>query len=141
MEWTGGCLCGAIRYRSTADPVRALFCHCATCRRVSGSAFLGFVHFPIAAFEWEASEPTLYRSSPEAERGFCPHCGSTLLMREDVLPDRVQVMLGSLDRADLIKIDDHVWTQSQLSWLRIDDECPRFLKNSTAVPSAAVEAE
>lgn len=94
MEWTGGCLCGAVRYRADADPVRAVSCHCGMCRRASGAAFLTFVHFPRHAFVWSAAEPARYRSSPEAERGFCPHCGSTLTMHESVLEDRVQVCLG-----------------------------------------------
>ena len=47
MEWTGGCLCGAVRYRATVDPIRVVNCHCGMCRRASGAAFLTHVHFPI----------------------------------------------------------------------------------------------
>ena len=139
MTWTGGCLCGAVRYRAEADPLRAVICHCATCRRVSGAPMLSFVHFPTGAFTWLAGEPTRYRSSDNAERGFCARCGSTLTMHESVLADRVQVALGSLDRPELIKPDDHVWTKQQLPWLRIEDALPRFLTISSAVPSRAVE--
>ena len=80
-----------------------------------------------------------YRSSSEAERGFCDRCGSTLTMHETVLDDRVQVALGSLDRPEKVRPDDHVWTESQLPWLRIDDDLPRFPRTSSAVPSRAVE--
>lgn len=139
MEWTGGCLCGAVRYRATRDPIRAVSCHCGMCRRISGAAFLTHVHFPIAAFTWTGDEPTRYRSSAEAERGFCERCGSTLTMHETVLDDRVQVTLGSLDRPEDVRPDDHVWTESQLPWLRIDDDLPRFARISSAVPSAAPE--
>ncbi len=48
----GGCLCGAIRYRSTMSPVRCLICHCDYCRKHSGAPCLGFVHFPIKGFSW-----------------------------------------------------------------------------------------
>jgi hypothetical protein len=139
MEWTGGCLCGAVRYRATVDPIRAVNCHCGMCRRASGAAFLTHVHFPIGAFTWSQGYPTRYRSSSEAERGFCNRCGSTLTMHETVLDDRVQVTLGSLDRPDNVRPDDHVWTGSQLPWLRIDDDLPRFPRTSSAVPSRAVE--
>ncbi|WP_420347134.1 GFA family protein [Pelagibius sp.] len=141
MEWTGGCLCGAVRYRATADPIRAVHCHCTMCRRASGAAFLTHVHFPIAAFEWIEGEPTRYRSSSEAERGFCAHCGSTLTMHEAVLDDRVQVSLGSLDRQEDIRPDDHVWTLRQLPWVRLDDGLPRFEKISSAVASRALDAD
>ena len=141
MEWTAGCLCGAVRYRADADPVRAVSCHCGMCRRASGAAFLTFVHFPRHAFVWTAAEPARYRSSPEAERGFCTHCGSTLTMHESVLGDRVQVCLGSLDRPGDVHPDDHVWTDSQFPWLRIEDDLPRFGRNSSAVPSRAEDAD
>jgi hypothetical protein len=139
MEWTGGCLCGAVRYRATVDPIRAVNCHCGMCRRASGAASLTHVHFRIEAFAWIQGEPTRYRSSAEAERGFCDRCGSTLTMHETVLDDRVQVALGSLDRPEGVRPDDHVWTKSQLPWLGIDDDLPRFPRSSSAVPSSAVE--
>ncbi len=141
VAWTGGCLCGAVRYRATADPIRAVNCHCGTCRRASGAAFLTHVHFPIGAFAWTAGAPTRYRSSAAAERGFCALCGSTLTMHESVLDDRVQVSLGSLDRPGDVRPDDHVWTESQLAWLKIDDGLPRFPRSSAAVPSRAEEPD
>ena len=67
-----------------------------------------------------------YRSSSEAERGFCDRCGSTLAMHEAVLDDRVQVALGSLDRPEDVRPDDHVWTESQLPWLRSMTTCRAF---------------
>lgn len=133
----GGCLCGAVRYRATAAPLRGVICHCTMCRRHSGAPALAFVHFPVDAFEWTAAPPRWHRSSAFAERGFCPTCGSTLGMREDVLGDRVQVCVGSLDAPERIRIDDHVWTQSRLPWFDVADALPRFEQNSTAVPSRA----
>ncbi len=134
MDWSGGCLCGAVRYVARADPIRVVNCHCSVCRRASGAAFLTFVHFPAGAFAWTGRAPQRYRSSAEAQRGFCPVCGSTLSMHEAVLADRVQVSLGSLDRPDLVR-PDHVWTSSQLPWLKVADDRPRFPKVSDAVPS------
>jgi hypothetical protein len=119
--------------------MRVVICHCATCRRVSGAPMLCFVHFPVGTFTWLAGGPTRYRSSANAERGFCAHCGSTLTMHEPVIADRVQVALGSLDHPELIRPDDHVWTKQQLPWLRIADDLPRFPTISSAVPSRAVE--
>lgn len=133
----GGCLCGAIRYRATSAPLRGVICHCSMCRKHSGAPALAFVHFRREDFTWLQGEPTRYRSSEFAERGFCPACGSTLSMHEDVLMDRVQVTAGSLDEPERVRIDDHVWTQEQVSWFRIDDRLPRFPASSSAVPSKA----
>lgn len=133
----GGCLCGAIRYRATAAPTRGVICHCSMCRRHSGAPALAFVHFPAHAFTWLNGEPTRFRSSQFAERGFCAKCGSTLSMHEEVLPDRVQVCVGTLDEPDRVHIDDHVWTREQIAWFRIADDLPRFEKSSDAVPTKA----
>ena len=100
---------------------------------------LAFVHFPIDAFEWVQGEPTRYRSSKYAERGFCSICGSTLTMHEEVLGDRVQVAVGSLDEPQRVHPDDHVWTQDQLPWFEIKDQLHRFRQSSSAVPSSAVD--
>ncbi len=135
--YRGGCLCGALRYRATAVPLRGVICHCAMCRRHSGAPALGFVHFARDGFRWERGEPARYRSSRHAERGFCPTCGSTVSMHEDVLADRVQVAVGSLDEPDRVTIDDHVWTDSRIIWFEIRDALPRYPRSSPAVTSRA----
>ncbi len=66
-------------------------------------------------------------------------CGSTLTMHEEVLGNRVQVALGSLDEPQRVRPDDHVWTQDQLPWFEIKDSLPRFRQSSAAVPSKAVD--
>jgi hypothetical protein len=139
-RFEGGCLCGAIRYRAAARPLRGVMCHCSKCRRHSGAPALAFVHFPAAAFTWLAGEPQWFRSSQYAARGFCPACGSTVAMREDVLSDRVQICVGSLDEPDTVHIDDHVWTQERIAWFDVRDELPRYPQSSSAVPSKALDA-
>lgn len=133
----GGCLCGAVRYRATHAPLRAVLCHCAMCRKQSGAPLLGFVHFPAHAFQWVRGAPAWYRSSEYAQRGFCARCGSALLMQEDVLADRVQVTVGSLDEAHRVRPDDHVWTQERLPWFDVSDTLPRFARSSPAAPTSA----
>ncbi len=136
----GGCLCGAVRYRSTERPLRCMICHCEFCRKHSGAPVLSFVHFPADAFEWLGEQPQRYRSSKYAERGFCAKCGSTLSMHEEVLAERVQVTLGSLDHPERVEPDDHVWTRSRIAWFDVADDIPRFEKSSTAVDSRAGES-
>ncbi len=109
------------------------------CRRHSGAPVLAFFHFPLASFSWVSGEPVRYRSSKYAERGFCPRCGSTLTMHEEVLQDCVQVTVGSLDAPERVRPDDHVWTQEQLPWFEIADELPRFQRESPAVPTRALD--
>ena len=139
VVFTGGCLCGAVRYEASAEPLRCMLCHCEFCRKHSGAPCLSFVHFPVDCFQWLGEKPRRYRSSPFAERGFCSSCGSTLTMHEEVLSERVQVTLGSLDHPERVVPDDHVWIQSRIAWFDIKDNIPRFERNSSAVASKAEE--
>lgn len=138
-SFEGGCLCGALRYRSTKPPLRGVICHCSMCRKHSGAPILAFVHFPMDSFSWLKGEPARYQSSRFAQRGFCSSCGSTITMHEEVLEDRMQVTLGSLDDPGAVEVDDHVWTQEKISWFEVDDKLPRFRQSSTTVPSKASE--
>jgi hypothetical protein len=134
----GGCLCGAVRYRATAAPVRGVICHCPQCRRHSGAPALAFVHFPARNFTWVRGAPKLYQSSEFAQRGFCADCGSTLSMHEEVLADRMLIAVGTLDEPNRVRIEDHVWTKDQISWFRVEDGLPRYSTNSSRVPTRAV---
>jgi hypothetical protein len=51
----------------------------------------------------------------------------------------VQIVAGSLDEPQRIRIDDHVWTQHQLPWFQIDDKLPRYAASSVAVPTKAAQ--
>ena len=79
MEWTGGCLCGAVRYEASEPPQKSGYCHCRMCQKVSGAPCTVGVYFAKQVFRITRGQPTIYRSSNVAERGFCRSCGSQLL--------------------------------------------------------------
>jgi hypothetical protein len=137
IEFEGGCLCGEVRYRATSAPIRGVICHCPMCRKHSGAPALAFVHFAAKDFTWLRVQPSRYRSSEFAERGFCARCGSTLSMHEEVLADRVLIAVGSLDDPARVHIDDHVWTKDRIPWFDVADGLPRFATNSSAVATQA----
>ena len=74
---TGGCLCGAVRCSVRGDPVQVRRCHCASCRKESGSAFTVYAQWPVEAFEMSGV------ISSYDNRGFRPRCGSRLLDTTD----------------------------------------------------------
>jgi len=44
--FTGGCMCGAVRYESSAEPVMTANCHCRDCQRATGSAYVSVLFVP-----------------------------------------------------------------------------------------------
>jgi len=109
---TGGCLCGAVRYSVRGDPVHVGRCHCADCRKESGSAFIVYGHWPVEAFE-VSGEISSYRG-----RGFCPLCGSRLLDPVGPGDTLIEIRLGSLDEAPFeLKPVAEVWVKRRESWL------------------------
>ena len=74
---TGGCQCGAVRYR-VAGPVRhASICNCRMCQKAVGNIFASWAEF-TAPVEWTRGRPSLFRSSQKVHRGFCSQCGTPL---------------------------------------------------------------
>ena len=69
-DLTGGCLCGKIRYRITAAPVEALYCHCRMCQRAHGAPVIAWLTVPLDAFLITLGEAAAYRSSAKALRHF-----------------------------------------------------------------------
>jgi len=124
-EIVGGCFCGAIRYRVSAPPHDVVHCHCSICRRTTGAPFVTWATFPRAAFAFTAGVPVELRATPRAVRELCATCGTALTFRESARPNSVDVTVGSMDRPDLVVPDAHIWTSSQLPWLRVADDLPR----------------
>ena len=72
-EQTGGCACGAVRFRVSARPRRVSLCHCMTCRRIHGSAFGAYAMFARDAVEFSGLID-VWQSSPEGRMYFGPTC-------------------------------------------------------------------
>ncbi|TCU13082.1 GFA family protein [Rhizobium sullae] len=106
---TGGCLCGAVRYEVKGEPLRAGLCHCADCRKESGSAFVTFAVWRREAFDHSGPAAT-YQG-----RSFCPVCGGRLFCLTD---EEAELRLGSLDDAPMeIAPLYEIWIKRRESWL------------------------
>jgi len=96
----GGCLCGAVRYECSGEPVFSLLCHCRDCQRQSGSAYAAAVRVPAASWVTRG-EPKLYvktsDSGNQVTRAFCPECGCMLFLQVSARPDLVGIRVGTLD--------------------------------------------
>ena len=120
----GGCLCGKIRYRVKGPPLHTEYCHCSMCRRAGGAPVVAWADYPHDRLTWLQGEPTLYRSSPSAQRGFCPTCGSSLLFQWNGT-DFLSITIGTLDHPERIAPQGHIYHADRVPWFQIADDLPR----------------
>lgn len=126
MDMTGGCLCGAVRYRITKPPIVVTHCHCSTCRRAAGAAFVTWLTVGVDGFAYTEGVPAVHRSSPEVGRGFCNRCGTSLSFSSTAYPDELDITVGSLDDPGAATPQDHIWVDAMVPWLNLDDGLPRL---------------
>jgi hypothetical protein len=96
VDKMGGCQCGKVRYATKVDPAAAYLCHCRMCQRATGGVSIAFVGVRLADTTWDG-EPSWYRSSPIAERPFCPRCGTPLGFRFLEGSENMDLTVGSFD--------------------------------------------
>lgn len=125
VELTGGCLCGAVRYRLDPRGGNADFCHCGRCRRASGAATVAWIQVDPVAFTVTAGQPARHASTPRTIRHFCPACGSHLFMT-DADGRSVGVTLGTLDDPNAVAPAAHGWDSARPRWLPVCDGLPRY---------------
>lgn len=129
----GGCLCGAIRYKTIGEPTRVTVCHCTFCQRVTGSAFLVEPIFRKEDVTVTGAATQVYdhRSDTSGNRislHFCGRCGTTLYLSLESLPDILGLCAGTFD--------DPNWFD------RNGDNCRHFFTRSAqegvVIPAGAV---
>ena len=131
----GGCLCGAVRYRVSAPPIDTGYCHCRMCQRSSGAPLQASAEIPIDGFAFVKGEPRAYRSSPGAERHFCPTCGSQLTFRRVPDPAYVSVNTPTLDWPEKFAPRLHIWCESRIPWFDVADDLPRHPREGPPIGS------
>jgi hypothetical protein len=114
-EWTGGCQCGAVRYRLLTTPEHACICHCRMCQRASGQPFMAFASVRYEDLRWTRGQPSTFVSSNIAVRNFCSACGTPLTYHREE-SGSIGVTIGSLDDPDAVRPIQQFGNESELSW-------------------------
>ena len=92
--YTGGCQCGAVRFRVEGALGDASVCHCRMCQKASGNFYLPLVSVRGAKLAWTRGEPKRFHSSNHGYRGFCAECGTPLTYEA---PDGVALTIAAFD--------------------------------------------
>jgi hypothetical protein len=126
--FTGGCMCGAIRYRCSQEPIVMGSCHCRDCQRATGTAFAAAIVVPRDAVtitgEVKYYEVTADSGQP-ISRGFCPNCGSRLFGQR-ATADFLSIMAGSLDDPSEFRPAMDLYTASAQPWDYLNPDLPKF---------------
>jgi hypothetical protein len=122
----GGCFCGRIRYEVTGIPFHETNCHCSICRRTTGAPFVAWFSVRPSEFRWLSGRPSRFRSSAQATRSFCAHCGTQLTFEDLGYPDEIDVTTSSLNQPDAVPPRDHTHVSSRLPWIALADGLPQF---------------
>ena len=128
-SFSGGCLCGAVRYQSNSAPVSGGHCHCVDCRKSSGTGHGSHVIASDDDFSL-SGELRFYEVPADSgnivSRGFCPTCGSAVLSRNSGMPGIVFPRASSLDDPEVFQPQMIVYASRAPSWDVMDSELPAF---------------
>jgi hypothetical protein len=129
MDVTGGCLCGAVRYRITAAPIVTRVCWCRVCQYLAAGNGTVNTCFPSNAITIEgplADYQRIADSGNVMHRRFCPTCGTHMFSEAEARPHLIFVRSGTLDDRELAKPSVSAWTSQAPTWACLDDTIPRF---------------
>lgn len=113
MDVTGGCQCGAVRFRVAGPLGEASICHCRMCQKATGGLFGPYAGAPVEALTWTRGAPKRFRSSNKVRRGFCGDCGTPLTYEyEDRL---LGLAVGALDDPRAAKLVEQLGSPAQVA--------------------------
>lgn len=115
-QYTGGCQCGAVRFRVEGALGDASVCHCRMCQKAAGGFYMPLVAVGQAKLDWTRGEPKKFQSSNFGKRGFCGACGTPLTYEA---PDGVALTIGSFDHPEEIPPGIQWGTEAKLPY--VDD--------------------
>jgi hypothetical protein len=123
---SGGCLCGLVRFDTDGEPLWVAHCHCASCRRHTGSSMATFVGFKREQVTFLSRDRSIYPSSPGVWRGFCARCGTPLSYESATAAGELHLYVGCFDEPEHFEPTLHVFYGEHLRWLEVHDALPRY---------------
>jgi len=125
---TGSCLCGALRFEASGEPLFQGFCQCLDCRKVTAGRYpaIGVLESGFKSIGESRGYSKKADSGQTITRNFCPTCGSMVFDLGAGMPGVVVINAALLDEPELFKPQSVIFNRSGLSWDHIDPALPRF---------------
>ena len=121
--FTGGCQCGAVRYRVDGPLTNAHICHCRMCQKAVGNYFMPLANAQKPDFRLTRGALAHFASSQDVRRGFCARCGTPLTF-DTVIAGHLNIALGSLDDPAAVKPEVQYGTEAKMPWFGALDALP-----------------
>ena len=129
-QYSGSCLCGAVRFTVTRFEPLIGHCHCSMCRKFHGAAFSTFGEVRLEHLRWLSGEDRLksYVAANRTVRKFCDTCGSSMVFISPFNTEAgtVEVALATLDDGTGLYPDAHIYTRYKVPWLDLCDDLPKY---------------
>ena len=110
MSATGGCQCGAVRFRVEGELGEASICHCRMCQKATGGFFGPYVSIPrLAQLTWTRGARKRFQSSNKVSRGFCGDCGTPLTF--EFGDNHIGLAIGAFDNPREIALAEQLTPQ------------------------------
>jgi len=133
---SGGCQCGAVRYRAESLNDDAHICHCRMCQKAVGGPFISLVSVESGKLIWTRGTPAEFMSSGNTARGFCARCGTPLYMR-DLDGSKVFLTIGALDDPNSVPPKRQYGNESKLVWFAALHDLPGSSTTEEEEPEGA----
>jgi very-short-patch-repair endonuclease len=120
---SGGCQCGAVRYRVSGPLTFAHICHCRMCQKASGNYFMALANVQLPDFTVTRGEISWFHSSAPVRRGFCRDCGTPLIF-QTLSMAHLNITLGSLDDPAPVQPELAVGLEGKMPWFACLEALP-----------------
>ena len=123
--FTGGCLCGRVRFELTEPPLEAGYCHCTRCQRRTGTASSAQARIDGRTFrllQGEESVGAWHPPDTAFEKCFCRACGGHLFSRNPDDPAQMSVRLGAFDGDPGVRPSWRAYVAYAAAWEPIPDD-------------------
>jgi hypothetical protein len=125
----GSCLCGGVRFELAEAPATLRYCHCESCKKLSGGAATVNCRISSKAIRILEGEDLLQTFQPEegSAKTFCRTCGSNLFGGGWPDSETASVRASALDDAFDARPSSHIFVRSVAAWETLpDDGLDRF---------------
>jgi hypothetical protein len=124
MPLSGSCHCGAVRFEVDGPFERLTFCHCTTCKKISGGGGTANGRARSDAIRILSGADTLrtYQPAEGSAKTFCSQCGSNLFGGGWPESESCSVRLSAIDSPIEQRPEAHLYVRSLAAWERLPDD-------------------